>query len=190
MVIICDGKLYTRNAQVRTAAEAAMPPMRKLRRSMPAILRWIALALNQVPLRWLALIPFDFAGQDEPGCRSVVRRAQAVLNDHEPRALGLADWIEDKPLTGSEVWSTACLTRAGRPGDQREKPDVFQHSIHQIRPWRERELSGTVCFLSGGFSGDAQPSGGARSHMVHRGTSQASRCRTGRCPRASTTRQG
>ena len=32
----------------------------------------------------------------------------------------MTDWIEDKPLTGSEVWSTACFANAGRPGDQRE----------------------------------------------------------------------
>ena len=32
MVMTCDGKLYTRNGQARTAAEEAMPPMRKLRR--------------------------------------------------------------------------------------------------------------------------------------------------------------
>src|SRR5215472_16565673 len=31
-VMIWDGKLYTRNGQARTAAEAAMPPMRKSRR--------------------------------------------------------------------------------------------------------------------------------------------------------------
>lgn len=32
------------------------------------------------------LILFDFAGLDEPGCRSVVGRAQPVLNDYGPRA--------------------------------------------------------------------------------------------------------
>jgi len=35
-VMICDGKLYTRNGQARTAAEAAMPPMSKLRRFIVA----------------------------------------------------------------------------------------------------------------------------------------------------------
>src|SRR5215831_14542741 len=35
-VMICDGKLYARNGQARTAAEAAMPPMRKLRRFIVA----------------------------------------------------------------------------------------------------------------------------------------------------------
>lgn len=47
------------------------------------------------------------SGITRPG--SVVGRTEAVLNDHEPRALRLNDWIEDKPLMRSEVWSTACL---------------------------------------------------------------------------------
>jgi hypothetical protein len=34
----------------------------------------------------VALMLFDFAGQDSVGCRSVVGRAQAVLNDHGPGA--------------------------------------------------------------------------------------------------------
>lgn len=47
------------------------------------------------------------SGTTRPG--SVVGRTEPVLNDHEPRALRLNDWIEDKPLMRSEVWSTACL---------------------------------------------------------------------------------
>ena len=46
------------------------------------------------------------SGTTRPG--SVVGRTEPVLNDHEPRALRLNDWIEDKPLMGPEVWSTAC----------------------------------------------------------------------------------
>jgi len=51
------------------------------------------------------------AGQDDPGSRSVVGRAQPVLNDDGPRSpLCLTDFTEAKPLIGSEVWSTACCT--------------------------------------------------------------------------------
>ena len=72
---------------------------------------WIELVTTRVDL----LFRFRRRDYGSAFLETVVGRAQPELNDHGPSALRLADWIEDKPLTGSEVWSTACLIGAGHP---------------------------------------------------------------------------
>lgn len=72
---------------------------------------WIELVTTRVDL----LFRFRRKDNDSAFLETVVGRAQPELNDHGPSVPPPGDWIEDKPLTGSEVWSTACFIRAGHP---------------------------------------------------------------------------
>src|SRR5215472_12169700 len=81
MVMICDGKLYTRNGQVRITAEAAMPPMRKLRRSTGAF--WHAPVLSAGSIRparlaRINLLQDAFSLRDCVGESAFPRRAWLV----------------------------------------------------------------------------------------------------------------
>lgn len=78
---------------------------------MAAFACWIELVTTRLDL----LFRFRRRDYDSAFLETVVGRAQPELNDHGPRVPPPGDWIEDKTLTGSGVWSTACFIKAGHP---------------------------------------------------------------------------